>query len=130
MRHFKTGATRNSDDGKFDYDGFLSPLVLQRYAEYMHQHRIQADGNLRDSDNWTKGIPADAYRKSLLRHVMDVWLQAKGGRPTEDLETALCAVMFNSMGLLFELLKAGDERGEAFPTGKDDKPFYASPTLG
>ena len=41
MRKFETGATRNLDDGKFDFDGFLSPLTLKRFAEYMHKHRKQ-----------------------------------------------------------------------------------------
>jgi len=58
MRTFGGGATRNSDQGKPDYEGFLSPLVIIRYGEYMTRHRVQADGNIRDSDNWQKGIPA------------------------------------------------------------------------
>src|SRR5687768_4320669 len=35
MREFETGATRNLDNGKLDYEGFLSPLVMERFAEYM-----------------------------------------------------------------------------------------------
>ena len=57
MRNFDTGATRDVDTNKLDFEGFLSPVVLERYAEYMHKNRVQADGNLRDSDNWQKGIP-------------------------------------------------------------------------
>lgn len=30
-REFKTGANRNSDEAKIDFEGFLSPLVLQKY---------------------------------------------------------------------------------------------------
>lgn len=107
MRVFETGATRDKEDGKFDYEGFLSPRVLQRYAEYMHEHRIQADGSLRDSDNWQKGIPMGAYMKSLWRHFMDVWLQWRNGSTFSKVwEDALCAMMFNVMGLLHETLKA------------------------
>jgi len=51
MRTFKTGATRNDDTGKLDFEGFLSPIALEKFAEYMHKNRIQADGNVRDSDN-------------------------------------------------------------------------------
>lgn len=105
MRQFTTGATRDTDKDKLDFEGFLSPAVLQRYAEFMHKNRVQADGNLRGSDNWQKGIPKDAYMKSLTRHFMDVWLSHRGEEGRDDIETALCAVMFNSMGLLFELLK-------------------------
>lgn len=114
MREFETGATRDSDDDKLDYEGFLSPAVLRRYAEYMHQNRVQADGKLRAADNWQKGIPRVAYMKSLFRHFMDVWtLHRHDVSPDDaltftgkyDLEQALCACMFNVMGYLHELLK-------------------------
>lgn len=111
IRTFKTGATRDSDKNKADYEGFLSPLVIKRYGEYMSKHRLQPDGKLRDSDNWTKGIPQDQYVKSLIRHIMDVWLIqrnfSKEAR-TPDMEEALCAVMFNTMGLLYEVLLKRD----------------------
>lgn len=109
MREFESGATRDDDEEKYDYAGFLSPLVLERYAMYMHVHRRDADGNLRASDNWQKGIPQDAYMKSLLRHVIDVWTFNRIGVPSfngkKELEDSLCAVIFNAMGYLFELLK-------------------------
>ena len=68
MRKFDSGATRDIVEDKFDFEGFLSPLVLNRYAEYMNKHRKQSDGNLRDSDNWQKGIPMKVYMKSGFRH--------------------------------------------------------------
>ena len=61
MREFETGATRDTNDGKLDFEGFLSPLALVRYAEYMNKNRIQADGKVRASDNWQKGIPREVY---------------------------------------------------------------------
>jgi len=111
MRQFDTGATRDSDTLKLDYDGFLSPLVLRRYAEYLNKHRTQADGKLRDSDNWQKGIPLTAYMKSLWRHFMDVWSYHRGiGQVSHSVdkclrEEALCAVIFNASGYLHEILK-------------------------
>lgn len=105
MRTFETGATRDVDADKFDYEGFLSPLVLRRYAAYMHKHRMQADGNLRDSDNWTKGIPKDAYMKSGWRHFFDWWSEHRGLASREGLEDALCALLFNAQGYLHEHLK-------------------------
>lgn len=51
IREFDTGATRTTEEGKYDYEGFLSPLVIERYGHYMHAHRIMPDGSLRDSDN-------------------------------------------------------------------------------
>jgi len=50
MREFKTGANRNSEEGKLDYEGFLHPLVIEEFAKYMHKHRHLEDGTLRDSD--------------------------------------------------------------------------------
>lgn len=106
IRRFETGATRDTEEGKLDFEGFLSPLVLLRYAQYMHEHRVQSDGQLRDADNWQKGMPKDAYMKSLLRHVMDLWLLHRDvDMAREDIETALCAVIFNAMGYLFNELE-------------------------
>jgi len=105
MRQFATGATRDVEEGKLDYEGFLSPLVLERFARYMHQHRVQADGRLRDSDNWQKGIPRSAYIKSAWRHFMDVWtLYRTCPDANAALEEALCALLFNIQGLLHEVL--------------------------
>lgn len=103
MRTFETGATRDTDQGKMDYEGFFSPKVLERRAEYMHKHRTQSDGTLRDSANWQKGIPKEQYVKSLFRHFMGVWKWHRTGKG--DIEEALCALMFNAEGLLFELLR-------------------------
>jgi hypothetical protein len=108
IRCFETGATRDTDYGKLDYEGFLSPLVLERFAQYMDSHRKMADGSLRDSDNWQKGIPQDAYMKSAWRHFMDVWKAHRGVGET-DIEEALCALLFNVQGYLHEHLK--EQRG-------------------
>lgn len=105
IREFNTGATRNIDTDKFDYEGFYHPIVLQRFAQYMHKHRLQADGKLRNSDNWQKGIPKDAYMKSAWRHFLDWWKQHRGLKGPELLEDTLCALLFNVQGYLFELLK-------------------------
>lgn len=108
MRTFETGATRDTDAEKFDYEGFLSPSVLTRFAAYMHENRVQADGSLRDSDNWQKGIPTSAYMKSGFRHFVDWWTLHRQPEPlTEaqvvELEDALCALLFNVQGYLHEL---------------------------
>ena len=102
IREFKSGATRDLDEHKLDYEGFLSPLVLERYAEYLHHHRQTAAG-LRASDNWQQGIPLNVYMKSMFRHFMEVWQIHRGWRKG-FIQEALCAVMFNAMGYLHELL--------------------------
>lgn len=111
IRMFDSGATRNVDANKIDPEGFLSPTVIQAFSDYMNSHRMQADGKLRASDNWTKGIPQDAYMKSMWRHFLDVWSIHRGiarfdetGREI-DLEEALCATLFNVQGMLHEELK-------------------------
>ncbi len=102
VRQFETGATRNNDTDALDYEGFLSPHVLMRFAQYMHSHRKQADGTMRASDNWQKGIPVDQYMKSMSRHFMEVWGgHREGGADEED----LCALLFNAMGMLHEIIK-------------------------
>ena len=107
-RNFETGAYRDTDEGKYDYEGFLSPLVLERYAEYMNKHRTQSNGELRDSDNWQKGIPKLVYIKSGWRHFMDWWMEHRKITTNEGLEEALCALLFNVMGYLHEVLKEKD----------------------
>lgn len=130
MRTFDTGATRDNDDTKFDYEGFLSPLALYRYAQYMTKHRRQADGSLRASDNWQKGIPVKAYCKSLWRHFFDVWAtlrgwsscvgQSENPEPT-SLEDSLCGLIFNASGMLHEVVKA---RVDTVPEFMGDRPVY------
>jgi hypothetical protein len=100
IRQFSTGATRDTEDGKLDFEGFLSPIVLQKYAEYMHQHRIQPDGKLRASDNWQKHFGDEHYSvcmKSLWRHFMDLWLEHRGFKSRDGIESALMGILFNTM---------------------------------
>jgi hypothetical protein len=112
IRTFESGATRDTNTGKYDYEAFLCPLVTQRFAEYMHQHRTQSDGTLRDGDNWQKGIPTKEYMKSLWRHMMDLWLHLRG-YPMQarepNLSTVCCAVMFNVQGILHNHLTKKDK---------------------
>lgn len=105
MRKFDSGATRNDDSENLDFEGFLSPLVIKAYAEYMQKHRMQADGQLRASDNWQKGIPKDAYMKSGWRHFFDWWGEHRDIGSREGMEDALCGLLFNVMGYLHELEK-------------------------
>jgi hypothetical protein len=106
VRVFATGANRNADHGKLDYDGFLSPLALEAFATYMHFNRLLPDGSLRDSDNWQKGIPEPVYRKSMWRHFIDVWRALRGYPIKENIVWALCGLLFNVQGILHERLKA------------------------
>jgi hypothetical protein len=104
-RNFSTGAYRDTEEGKFDYEGFLSPIVLEEFAKYMDKHRKQSDGRIRASDNWQLGQPKDTYMKSGFRHFMDWWLEHRGYESRDGMKEALSALMFNVMGYLHELLK-------------------------
>lgn len=113
LRTFSTGATRDTAKRKFDPYGFISPQALYRFSEYMDKHRLQSDGNLRDSDNWKKGIPIDSYVSSLIRHTMDFWSVMSGGKPlydphTTDPQEIACAIMFNVQGFLHETMIGRD----------------------
>lgn len=128
VRVFDSGATRNLDAEKLDYEGFLSPLVLRRYAEYMHGHRVLPDGALRDSDNWQRGIPRPVYMKSGFRHFFDWWAEYRGLPTAEGEEAALCALLFNVSGYLHELLKA--KQSPPMPTLREALEDRASDELG
>jgi hypothetical protein len=111
-RFFESGATRDSDAGKLDFEGFLSPQVLWAFAEYMHKNRFMADGTVRGSDNWQGGMPLEVYMKSLVRHFMDLWLMHRGHkvvRPETGEEATLAdtlgGIFFNLQGYWLETIR-------------------------
>ena len=101
MRTFETGATRDSNEDKLDYKGFLSMIAIKQFAEYMHSHRKQADGSMRASDNWRKGIPVSAYEESMTRHVFE-WLQALEAGDRDKAFEIAPAIFFNLQGFMHE----------------------------
>lgn len=107
MREFDTGATRDTEETKIDYEGFLSPLVIEAYGRYMDRHRRTPRG-LRDSDNWQKGIPLNEYMKSGFRHFHEWWSMHRKWKPDniENAEEFICALLFNASGYLHERLVA------------------------
>lgn len=111
MRTFDTGATRDANEHKPQYDKFLSPIVLHEFAEYMQRKRIQTNGEPRPGDNWQKGIPLDAYMESLMRHVVDLWLHHRGhsSYAEESLNDTLAALLFNVQGYYHEKIKEWDD---------------------
>lgn len=114
IRDFGTGtATRDTDENKLDYEGFYSPLVMKRYAQYMNKHRVQSNGELRNSDNWQKLFGdkhLDVCMKSAYRHFMDWWTQHRGYSGQDTLEESLCALLFNIQAYLFKILKDKDDK--------------------
>lgn len=109
MREFNTGATRDEDKTKPDPEGYYHPLVVQEFCRYMTKHRIQADGEPRDSDNWQQlfGTPEEHRRvciKSMWRHFLDLWLFHRDCNGRESIKEALCGLIFNAQAYLFSLL--------------------------
>jgi hypothetical protein len=110
VREFDTGATRTSSTGRYDPEGYMSPLVEERFCEYMLKHQYQADGTIRDSDNWQKGMPIRSYIKGLKRHLLHLWLRYRGHTPQDpkaaaNIQEDLCAIIFNAQGYLHTLLQ-------------------------
>jgi hypothetical protein len=111
VRLFDTGATRSPDAGRYDPEGFLSPLSIERYCLYMAKNQVQSDGTLRSSDNWQKGMPIASYMKGMWRHFLHLWTRHRGyavqdPKAAADAEEDLCALLFNVQGMLHEIVKA------------------------
>lgn len=126
MRVFEGGAIRDTEDGKMDFEGYLSPLALEMYGRYMLKHQTLADGSKRGSDNWQGGMGLDTWIKSLWRHFFDLWAIHRGHKQIarEDIEAALCGIMFNVQGYAHEYIqgKSGPKILGAVPH-VDPKPF-------
>lgn len=108
IRQFSTGANRDTDEGKLDYEGFYSPLVIEAFAKYMHKNRFLKDGSIRDSDNWQNLFGdhhEDVCMKSAFRHFMDLWQLHRGYEAREDIDDAICGIMFNVMAYYHKILK-------------------------
>lgn len=116
MREFQSGAIRDTDEGKNDYDGFLSPLFIEAFGNYMTKHRQMPDGNLRASDNWQKGFGPGVGMKSLWRHFLDLWMITRGHKrldPKDGHEITLleacCACFFNLQLIAHEKLQSDED---------------------
>ena len=111
IRTFPSGATRSNDLTRIDWVKMISVPVLLRYGEYMARNRVQADGSLRDFDNWKKGFPLDETIESMMRHMVDLMALHTDSNPIREcnIEDSCCAILFNAMAYLHEYLM---EKGE------------------
>jgi hypothetical protein len=105
-REFPTGATRSPLGDKPQYEGYLSPLVVKRFGEYMLKHQTDSAGERRAADNWQAGIPPESLMDSAWRHFLDVWLHHRGksDQAVEPMEDALCAIIFNMSAYLLHMI--------------------------
>ncbi len=135
LRTFVTGATRDTASNKIDPEAFFDPLVMAEFSDYMDRHRVQANGSLRDGDNWQQGFTRESVMKSLWRHFLDLWLIHRGHRPISKDHRAvydrhgkvkaqreiLCALYFNVAAYLREVLLRRHVRAGPAPKGMDPK---------
>ena len=115
MRKFADGATRDDDTNKLDFEAFNNPLVDKCYANYLHKHRVQSDGSLRDGDNWQKLFGdnhTDVCIKSICRHTVDARLAHRGYRSEQPIMDSLCAIIFNANAYLLKLMLEEEQDNE------------------
>ncbi|HVA10529.1 MAG TPA: hypothetical protein VNG12_27775 [Acidimicrobiales bacterium] len=119
MRVFPTGASRDTETGKLDFEGALSPEVLWEFVAYMERHSAQ-DGTRRSADNWQRGWSRDVSMKSLMRHIMDLWLLHRGvrrARPEDGhvptMTEALGGAFFGVMSYWLQWLREQDVSGSS-----------------
>ncbi len=113
IRTFASGATRDVVDGKFDYDGFLSPHLIEAFGTYMHFNRHLPDGSTRPGDNWQHGFDEGVARSSLWRHFNDFWRATRPTEPggheyypiKENVLWAAMGVIFNTQAMVHVLMK-------------------------
>jgi hypothetical protein len=114
VRGFASGAIRSNDADRIDPEGFMNPLVVERFCEYMKKHRVMADGNLRASDNWQKGMPKETAIKGMFRHFVHLWtrhrdLPVTDPKAAADILEDLCAIRFNVDVYMWEIIRKNVE---------------------
>ena len=103
---YESGATREDDADKLDLEGFLSPLVMEAYAQYMHFHQKLPDGTMRAGSDWQNGIPFNRLMRSMWRHFKDCWLEHRLWPTRDGRVFNLCALLFNANTYLHQVLEA------------------------
>lgn len=95
VTHFESGAIRDSQEGKEEYQEAISDLTLRRYALYMlSQAKKYGKGN------WKKGISSESYSNSLDRHLNKYRIKKNWGIDIEPGVDHLSAALFNLQGLI------------------------------
>lgn len=97
ITEFKTGAIRDSQEGKPDFIETLSYTALNRYIRYMTGKKVKYG-----SGNFKKGIPIESYEKSLMRHIDKYFRNKYENGQDEPNEDHLAAMVFNVFGIMHE----------------------------
>lgn len=94
---FKSGAIRDSQDGKINFIETISYTAHNRYAKYMTEKQSKYG-----KGNFKKGIPIESYEKSLMRHI-DKYFRNKYENGQDEInEDHLSAIIFNVYGIMHE----------------------------
>lgn len=94
---FKSGAIRDTQEGKTDFIETMSWSALARYAAYMTSKKGKYG-----SGNFKKGIPITSYEQSTLRHIHKYLVNKYEGGKLEATEDHLAAIVFNVLGIMHE----------------------------
>lgn len=94
---FKSGAIRDSQEGKELYCDTISWTAFRRYAQYMTGKRKRyKDGNFK------LGISIESYEDSLVRHLVKYMTNKKENGDLEKDQDHLSAMVFNLFGIMHE----------------------------
>lgn len=94
---FKTGAIRDTQEGKFDFIETLSFTALNRFIGYMTGKKVKYGPG-----NFKKGIPIKSYELSLMRHIDKYFRNKYENGKDEPNEDHLSAMIFNVFGIMHE----------------------------
>lgn len=95
VTQFKSGAYRDSQDGKEDYIETISWSALKRYAQFMTgKKKRYGEGNFK------KGIIDSSYEQSLVRHLQKYLSNKYENGNVEADDDHLSAMIFNIFGLM------------------------------
>jgi len=97
LTKFKTGAIRDSLEGKEDYIETISWTAFKRYAQYMTGKKAKYGAG-----NFKKGIDIESYEGSLVRHLQKYLANKYEGGNVEKDEDHLSAMLFNVFGIIHE----------------------------
>lgn len=95
ITQFKTGAIRDSQEGKPDFIETISWTALNSYAKYMTGKKVKYGAG-----NFKKGIDDWSYEQSLMRHADKYFRNKYENGKDEPNEDHLCALVFNVLGLI------------------------------
>ena len=94
---FKSGAIRDTQEGKVDFVETISFTAHHRFAKYMTGKKAKYGVG-----NFKKGIPIENYEQSLLRHVDKYFRNKYEGGQDEPEEDHLAGIRFNVDGIMHE----------------------------